>query len=59
VKTLIIWGTKDRVIPLENGRRLGELISGSRFEEVQNAGHVPHVQFPELVGKLFDSFLKS
>lgn len=58
-KTLIVWGANDTVIPLENGRRLNELIQGSRLEIVQNTGHLPHVHFPELVGKLFNSFLKS
>ncbi|MEM0135265.1 MAG: alpha/beta hydrolase [Thermoplasmatales archaeon] len=58
-KTLIIWGREDTIIPIENGRRLKELIPGSMLEEVPNAGHVPHVQFPGLVGNLLNTFLKS
>jgi pimeloyl-ACP methyl ester carboxylesterase len=58
-KTLIIWGTDDRVIPIENGRRLRELIPGSKFAEIEGAGHVPHVKYPEKVATLLNEFLKS
>ncbi len=58
-KTLIIWGKEDAMIPLEIGARLNALIPGSRLEVIENAGHVPHVQFPEKVADLLNNFLKS
>jgi pimeloyl-ACP methyl ester carboxylesterase len=59
VKTLIIWGKEDRVIAPENGRRLRDLIPESRIEEIEQAGHVPHVQQPERIARILNEFLKS
>lgn len=58
-KTLIMWGKDDGIIPIENGRKLRELIPGSTFVEIENAGHVPHVEYPERVAGVVNEFLKS
>lgn len=58
-KTLIIWGKLDELIPLENGKKLREMIPGSSLVEIENAGHVPHVQFPETVARILTKFLKT
>jgi len=45
--TLILWGSKDRILDVGNASVFEELISGSRkiiFEEV---GHLPMVEIPE------------
>jgi pimeloyl-ACP methyl ester carboxylesterase len=44
---LILWGARDRIIPVEHGRRAHELIPGSRFELFERAGHFPHLDEPE------------
>jgi pimeloyl-ACP methyl ester carboxylesterase len=44
---LIVWGARDRIIPLEHGRRAHELVPGSRFELFERAGHFPHLDEPE------------
>ena len=59
VKTLIIWGKDDTVIPIEHGLRLKELIPSCVFQEIDGGGHVPHVRKPEQVAGLVNSFLKS
>lgn len=59
VKTLVIWGDDDNVIPLENGRRLHGLIPGSRIEVIEQAGHVPHIERPDKVARILNEFLKS
>lgn len=56
---LIIWGTEDRMIPLEYGRALNEMIPGSRFEAIASAGHMPHVSNPGEVSRIISSFLES
>lgn len=43
---LIVWGARDRIIPLEHGRRAHELVPGSRFEVFESAGHFPHLDEP-------------
>lgn len=41
VPTLILWGAKDRLIPLENGRRFAADITGSELVVFDDLGHVP------------------
>ncbi len=47
--TLIIWGSEDELIPLEAGRKLNELISGSKLVVFEKCGHVPQEEMPERV----------
>lgn len=49
VPTLIIWGAEDTLIPLEAGRKLNELISGSKLVVFEKCGHVPQEEMPERV----------
>ena len=42
-----MWGARDRIIPVEHGRRAHELVPGSRFELFERAGHFPHLDEPE------------
>jgi pimeloyl-ACP methyl ester carboxylesterase len=44
---LIVWGARDRIIPVEHGRRAHELVPGSRFELFERAGHFPHLDEPD------------
>jgi pimeloyl-ACP methyl ester carboxylesterase len=49
--TQIIWGEQDEMIPLRVGRRLQQLIPGSRLEAIPHCGHVPALEKPgELTG---------
>lgn len=55
VPTLMIWGARDRVIPVEHGRRAHGEIPGSRFVELPEAGHFPMLDAPQqLVRELID-----
>ena len=40
--TLILWGAKDRLIPLENGKKFERDIAGSQLVMFEALGHVPH-----------------
>jgi pimeloyl-ACP methyl ester carboxylesterase len=42
VPTLVLHGTEDQVIPVENGRRLAERIPGAEVVLLEGAGHVYH-----------------
>ena len=46
VPTLILWGAKDQLIPLELGRRFAADIAGSRLVVFENLGHVPQEEEP-------------
>ena len=56
-KTLILWGRKDRLIPLKYAEELNRFIPGSRLEILETAGHTPNATNPDEVGSLIASFL--
>jgi pimeloyl-ACP methyl ester carboxylesterase len=47
VPSLIVWGERDRTIPIEHGRAAHEAIPGSRFVSLPRAAHFPHLEDPE------------
>ena len=51
--TLVIWGARDAVTPLAQGRHLAGLIPGARLEVLPTAGHIPAIE----AGKQFDAAL--
>lgn len=46
VPTLILWGGRDRLVPLEFGRRFERDIAGSKLVVFEDLGHVPHEEDP-------------
>lgn len=44
--TLILWGAKDSWIPLSQGQRLKDVITGSNLVVFEEAGHVPMEEIP-------------
>lgn len=56
-RTLIIWGRKDRLIPVRYAEELHRNIRESTLEILESAGHTPHATNPEDVGKLLSSFI--
>jgi pimeloyl-ACP methyl ester carboxylesterase len=44
---LILWGARDRIIPVGHGRRAHEMVPGSRLEIFEAAGHFPHLDEPD------------
>ncbi|MGH9769923.1 MAG: alpha/beta fold hydrolase [Blastocatellia bacterium] len=57
--TLIIWGAEDELIPLEAGRRLNELIAGSKLVVFDNCGHLPQAEMPERFASEVSAFVAS
>lgn len=56
--TLIIWGDKDNVLPIQNGENLYSSILNSRFVIFKDCGHVPQEEKPELFGDIVTEFAK-
>jgi len=47
VPFLIVWGARDRIIPVAHGRAAHELVPSSRLEVFERAGHFPHIDEPQ------------
>lgn len=58
IPTLLIYGSEDRAVPPEHGRRYHGLIKGSRLEFVDGAGHFAHIEQPDKIVGLIEGFLK-
>jgi len=59
VPTLIVWGARDRVIPVAHAHVAHELIPGSRLEIVDDAGHFVPLERPERFVAVLDDFLST
>ncbi len=57
VPTLIIWGSADDTTPINEGRRLNQLISGSRLQVINGAGHFVHREHPQEVADAITQFI--
>ncbi|MDI1340249.1 alpha/beta hydrolase [Polaromonas sp.] len=57
VPTLILWGGRDRLIPLEFGQRFARDIAGSRLVVFDELGHVPHEEDPARTVAVVKPFL--
>lgn len=55
--TLIIWGDKDKIIPLIHAYRAHEAIPNSRLEIMEGVGHYPHVEEPVRFVEILVDFL--
>jgi len=52
---LVIWGEKDEMITVENGRRIHQLVPHSQLEIIPQCGHLPAIEKPaEFVGLLLE-----
>ena len=46
-ETLLIWGERDRAVPLKNGKKMYQLIKNSKLVILEDTGHFPHIKWPE------------
>jgi pimeloyl-ACP methyl ester carboxylesterase len=58
VPTLVVWGTKDRMIPAWHATTAHEVIADSRVVLFEGAGHFPHLDQPERFAQLLGDFMK-
>jgi pimeloyl-ACP methyl ester carboxylesterase len=56
---LIVWGQNDKRLPVRFGERLHRSVKGSRLVIIENCGHLPHQELPELVNPILTDFLRS
>lgn len=59
VPLLLVWGARDRIIPVRHGIEAAELVAGSRLEVFARAGHFPHLDEPERFVQVLADFVRS
>jgi pimeloyl-ACP methyl ester carboxylesterase len=57
--TLIIWGTKDPVIPIKHLDEFVSSIKDCRFYRMDDCGHTPYVQDPATFSSIVMNFLQN
>jgi pimeloyl-ACP methyl ester carboxylesterase len=57
VPTLFLWGASDRIASTDYGRAYSRLIAGAEFALIDQAGHYPHVERPELFARKILDFV--
>ncbi len=57
--TMLVWGSRDAVVPVEHAHRTHAAMPGSRLEIFDGAGHFPFHTDPERFVTLLEDFLTS
>jgi pimeloyl-ACP methyl ester carboxylesterase len=57
--TLIVWGTRDGIIPVRHAEVAHAALPGSQLEIFERAGHFPHHDDPERFVKVIEGFLST
>lgn len=57
-KTLIIWGEKDKMVPLKYAYIFKEKIENSKLEIIPKVGHTPNLERPERLTQTILNFLE-
>ena len=55
--TLIVWGKADGIIEPAYAQEFAKSIAGARVELIDKAGHLPHLENSEAVGRTVRDFL--
>jgi pimeloyl-ACP methyl ester carboxylesterase len=57
VPTLVLWGADDGIVSPDYGRAYAGLIPGARFAMIEQAGHHPEIEQPEVFASRVLEFL--
>jgi len=57
VPSLIVWGDRDRIIPVRHGERAAGEMPGSRLEIFERSGHFPHLDQPTRFARVLRDFV--
>lgn len=55
---LVVWGASDRVVTPAYGRALAAAIPDARFAQIEEAGHLPHLEAGAATFEVIDRFLE-
>ena len=57
VRTLVVWGADDRLVPLAYGEAWARSIPGARLVTLDRCGHLPPLEQPERFAEVALGFL--
>lgn len=55
--TLLVWGYEDPIIPVSYSSKFLTSIPSCTFVGIENCGHTPYVQYPELIASQISQFM--
>jgi pimeloyl-ACP methyl ester carboxylesterase len=58
-RTLLIWGRHDKVLPPKNARILEEKLEDAKIVYMDESGHLPHEEEPEVMNRLIRQFVNT
>jgi pimeloyl-ACP methyl ester carboxylesterase len=58
IPTLIVWGKRDPIIPVQHGRDAHEAIPGSHLEVFDGVGHLPQLEAPGRFIAVLEQFIR-
>ena len=58
IPSLIIWGENDKILGVKPASQFAELIQESNLLWIENCGHVPHLEKPEMTAQHIINFNK-
>jgi len=56
---LVVWGSDDRIVPLECGERFAKALPHARLSVIEGAGHFLDMERPDELADLIVSFVKA
>ncbi len=57
VPTMIVWGDRDHIIPVDQGHAAHAALPGSRLEIFEGSGHFPHCEQPDRFAHVLRDFM--
>ncbi len=57
IPTLLFWGRHDATVPFEHSKIILKAIPHAEFHAIENCGHIPHYEKPEIVNPILLEFL--
>lgn len=57
IPKLLLWGRNDQTLPLVQSDQLRKLLPNTEFHVMDDCGHIPHYERPEMVNPILINFL--
>jgi pimeloyl-ACP methyl ester carboxylesterase len=57
LRTLVVWGTRDRTIPVGHAHRAPEIFPGAEVVLFEGSGHFPHLEQPDRFASVLERFI--